>query len=228
MQSELELIDYFGEFISDSKKETIERVLGYRTRYITVVLENIFQPHNASAVIRSCDCYGIQDLHIIENDNEYVLNPNVTQGSSKWVDIYRYNDAANTNTLACIDHLKSEGYEIYATSSHDSGFEVTELVPDHKMALLFGTELTGLSQQALSHARKMIKIPMFGFTESFNLSVSVALCLQTLIDKLHQANIYWKLTDKERQQLRLSWYRKSVRNSDILENAFYENRGGKK
>ena len=224
MQSKQELINYFGDFISESKKSTIERVLSHRTRFLTVVLEDIYQPHNASAVIRSCDCYGVQDLHIIENSNEYVLNPNVTQGSSKWVDVYRYNDSNTSNTSRCLEKLESEGYVIYATSSHGTDLEVTELAPDHKMAMLFGTELTGLSEEALSVVNKVVKIPMFGFTESFNLSVSVALCLQVLINKLHQTSLDWKLSDEEKQQIRLNWYRRSVRNSDILENAFYESR----
>jgi tRNA (guanosine-2'-O-)-methyltransferase len=221
-QTDRELTYYLGSFITESKKQLMEQVLKNRTRFFTVVLEDIYQPHNASAVIRSCDCFGIQDLHIIENRNEYTLNPNVTQGSSKWVDIYRYNNAVESNTARCLDHLESKGYTIYATSSHKADVEVTSLEPKKKAALIFGTELSGLSRQVLDRAERVVKIPMYGFTESFNLSVSVALCLQPLINKLHQSNMEWGLTDEQQAAIRLKWYRRTVRNAEIHEKAFYE------
>ena len=219
-----DLIDHFGSFISASKKQTIERVLSNRTRFITVVLEDIFQPHNASAVVRTCDCFGVQDLHIIESSNEYTLNPNVTQGSSKWVEIHRYNQPEVSNTGHCLTQLENDGYEIFATSPHGSEIDVEEITFDNKIALIFGTELKGLSDHALERASKVVRIPMFGFTESFNLSVSVALCLQSLINKLHQSPLKWHLNDQEKEVIRLSWYGKSVRNADILEKVFYENK----
>ncbi len=218
-----DLTEHFGGFISKAKKLTIDRVLLNRTRFITVVLEDIFQPHNASAVVRSCDCFGIQDLYIIENSNEYTLNPNVTQGSSKWVDIHRFNQSGVANTAGCLNQLENDGYIIYATSPHGSEIAVDEIPLDSKIALLFGTELEGLSDCALQHARKVVRIPMFGFTESFNLSVSVALCLNSLINRLHQSQVNWHLSDQEKQAIRLNWYRKSVRNADIFERAFNEN-----
>jgi tRNA (guanosine-2'-O-)-methyltransferase len=219
-----DLMEHFGSFISKSKKLTIDRVLLNRTRFITVVLEDIFQPHNASAVVRSCDCFGIQDLHIIESSNEYTLNPNVTQGSSKWVDIYQYNKSKVSNTEECLTQLENDGYTIYATTPHGSEIGVDEIPFNNKIALVFGTELKGLSDYALQRANKVVSIPMYGFTESFNLSVSVALCLHSLINKLHQSAVDWHLNDQEKEAIRLSWYRKSVRNADILERAFYENR----
>lgn len=223
-KTDQDLIEYLGGFISQPRKEAIERVLSYRTRFITVVLEDIFQPHNASAVVRSCDCFGIQDLHIIENRNEYTLNPNVTQGSSKWVDIYRYNDPEICNAERCLDHLEKQGYAIYATSPPESDPKVESIVLDQKIALVFGTELTGLSDYVLDRVHRKLSIPMYGFTESFNLSVSVALCVQPLINKLHQSNVDWPLTAQEKRAIRLNWYRKSVRNADLVERAFDENR----
>ena len=219
-----DLLGYFGNFISKSKKQTIDRVLLNRTRFITVVLEDIFQPHNASAVVRSCDCFGVQDLHIIESSNEYILNPKVTQGSSKWVDIYRYNKSGVSNTGNCLTQLENDGYVIYATTPHESEIDVEEIPLDSKIALVFGAELKGLSDYALQRASKVATIPMYGFTESFNLSVSVALCLHSLINKLHQSTVEWPMNDQEKDAIRLNWYRKSVRNADILERAFYENR----
>lgn len=218
------LTDHLGGFISESKKHGINQVLKNRTRYITVVLEDIYQPHNASAVIRSCDGFGIQDLHVIENSNEYTINPNVAQGASKWVDIYRYRGTGGCNTGGCLDKLEAEGYCLYATSPHKSNMEFEDIKLDHKIALLFGTELSGLSEQVISRARNTVKIPMYGFTESFNLSVCVALCLHTLVKKLHESKVNWHLSEQEMESIRLDWYRKSVKNAEILERIFFEKR----
>jgi len=219
-----DLMKHLGSFISAPKQQTIDKVLKHRTKYVTIVLEDIFQPHNASAVVRSCDCFGIQDLHIIENSNEYTLNPNVTQGSSKWVDIYRYNKSDSSNTKQCLNQLEAKGYAIFATSPNATGLSIEEIPVEGKIALLFGTELNGLSEYALQRAHQVVSIPMFGFTESYNLSVSVALCLHSLINKLHQSRVNWNLTNDEMEEIRLRWYRRSVRNSEILEKAFYDNR----
>ena len=221
-ESSLNLTEHLGGFISDAKKAGIEKVLSQRTRFITVVLEDIFQPHNASAVIRTCDCFGIQDLHVIENRNEYTMNPNVAQGASKWVNIRRYNDASGNNTLQCLSKLKREGYLLCATSPHQPDVELPDIVLEQKVAFLFGTELTGLSEEALQQAHQIVRIPMYGFTESYNLSVSVALCLQTLINKMHLSNINWQLSEQEKAGARLTWYRKSVKNADILERNFLQ------
>lgn len=219
------LLEHFAGFISEAKKETMERVLMHRTRHITVALEDIFQPHNASAVIRSCDCFGVQDLHIIENRNQYILNPNVTQGSSKWIDLIRYNEEGTSNTAACFRHLQDQGYRIYATSPHAEGMELPEIPIEEKVALVFGTEMEGLTEEALELAHDTVRIPMFGFTESFNISVCVALCLHTLINKLHASSVSWQLTNQEMDQIRLSWYRRTVKNSEILEKNFRKEHG---
>ena len=217
------LLQHLGEFVSASKKQLINKILEYRTRHVTVVLEDIFQPHNASAVIRSCDCFGIQDLHIVENRNEYILNPNVTQGSSKWVDLIRHNQSAQQNTINCLKGLKDKGYQLIATSPKEQGLNIHELPLDQKIALVFGTELEGLTEEALSLCDQMVRIPMFGFTESFNISVSVALCLHTVINKLHNTNIDWQLDHETKQHIKLNWYRKVVRNAHILEKEFLRN-----
>ena len=215
--STADLTRFLGEFITEEKKAGIEKVLSQRTRFITVVLEDIFQPHNASAVIRSCDCFGIQDLHVIENRNEYTLNPNVAQGAGKWVTIRRYNQAFSNNTVQCLNQLRQAGYQLCATSPHNTNTDLEALDIEKKVALMFGTELSGLSEEALGQANRIVKIPMYGFTESYNLSVSVALCLQEMVKKLHRSTANWQLSDQEKAAIRLTWYRKTVKNADILE-----------
>src|SRR5690606_12525524 len=145
-------------------------------------LENLFQPHNASAVLRSCDGFGIQDIHIIENYNKYKPNREIDMGSSKWLNTIKYKEKEN-NTVECIRHLKSKGYKIVATTPHENDCLIDDLPLDQPTALLFGTELTGLTKEALNEADAFVKIPMFGFTESFNISVSVALALYSVTQK---------------------------------------------
>lgn len=218
------LIDYLSNFASDNRRSKFDEVLNNRTRHITIALEDIYQPHNASAVLRSCDCFGIQDVHIIENENSYTVNPDVALGSSKWLTLKKYNRQEN-NTLDCIRALKGKGYRIVATTPHEKDCTIHELPVDTKLALFFGTELKGISATVREHADEFVRIPMFGFTESFNISVSAALCLHTLIHKLHQLPVVWQLTEAEKDELVLTWLRKSINKSDLIEQEFYKKNG---
>ena len=218
-----ELIKYLEQFVSDSRKEKFEQVLNFRTRHITIALEDLYQPHNASAVLRSCDIFGIQDIHIIENRNAYTVNKDIALGSPKWLNTYTYKDAEN-NTLNCITQLKKKGYRIVATSPHKNSQTIEELPIDKPLALIFGTELTGISETVRAHADEFVYIPMFGFTESFNISVSVALCLQALTTKLHRSDANWHLTENEKDELLLTWLRNTIRKVDLIEKDFREKR----
>ena len=218
-------IRFLEEFLTDNRIHLINENIENRTRYITVVLENIFQPQNASAVIRSCDCFGVQDLHVIENSNEYTLNPDVVMGASKWVDLYRYNQK-NENTLDTIQSLKNKGYRIIATTPHTNDVLLPEFdIKKGKAAFFFGTELTGLSDVVMKHADEFVKIPMYGFTESFNISVSAALTLSHLSNAIRTANVDWKLSEDEKLQLKLEWLKKSVQKGEKLLNEQYRRWG---
>ncbi|MCD4772224.1 MAG: RNA methyltransferase [Bacteroidales bacterium] len=218
-----ELLKQMLEVILDNRKQRFEDVIKYRTRYITVILEDIFQSHNASAVLRSCDCLGIQDIHIIENNNEYVLSNNVTLGSSKWLSIKNYNHKEE-NTIKTLKKLKSNGYRIVATSPHKNDCKLEDLPIDGKFALLFGTEHKGLSDEAIENADEFVYIPMYGFTESYNISVSAALSLHYLSEKLRKSNINWHLTEEEIIDIKLDWARNTINKPDILERGFLKNR----
>jgi tRNA (guanosine-2'-O-)-methyltransferase len=212
--SQKKLIEQLSGFITEHRRMLFDRVLDYRTRYITVVLEDIYQPHNASAVLRTCECFGIQDVHIIENQNTYNINPDVVMGATKWLNLKKYN-RLEYNTKEAIRELRGLGYRIVATTLNE------EAVPLHefdlhvgKCALLFGTELTGLTDLALEQADEQLKIPIFGFTESFNISVSAAIILNQLTLKLHRSDLNWRLAEEERDELLINWLRKSVRGGD--------------
>lgn len=196
-------IAYLNSLVTENKQQKIKEVLAYRTRYITAALENIEQPHNASAVIRSCDIFGVQDMHVIEEHALFTPQNTIAKGATKWVDLYRY-----PTTTRCINTLKAKGYRIIATTPHERGYMLPALPLDQKIALLFGTEATGLSDEALAAADGYVTIPMFGFTESFNISVSVSLCLYHIISTLHQSSLSWQLSREEYDDLQLQWLKK--------------------
>ncbi|HEX8546590.1 MAG TPA: RNA methyltransferase, partial [Cytophagaceae bacterium] len=180
---EKQLLEHLLAFVTENKKNKMARALDSRTRHLSIIVEDVYQPHNASAVIRSCDCFGIQDLHIIENRNKYKLNPDVSLGSSKWVDIIRHN-AGENNTLSCIKQLKEKGYKIIATTPHIRETPLESFDVSIKSAILLGNELEGLSQEAIDNADGYLTIPMVGFTESLNISVTAAICMHYLTLRL--------------------------------------------
>lgn len=215
------MFDHFSQFVSDHKKEYIEKVLAQRSRYVTVVLEDIFQSQNASAVLRTCECMGLQDVHIVENTTKYHLNVRVLKGADKWLDLHRYKEKDVNNTEVCYKRLKAAGYRILLADPDEDGTSIQDIdVKEGKIALAFGNELHGVSKYALQHCDQKVRIPMYGFTESLNISVSVAICLNTLIPKIRNSGIQFGLNDIEKQAIRFAWYRKLVRRSDIIEREF--------
>jgi len=216
-----ELINYLSPFVTDNRKKLFEKILKWRTNYLTVALEDIYQPQNASAVLRSVDCFGLQSVSVIENRNEFRVNKEVDMGSSKWLNIESYNRDEN-NTLEAIKSLRGKGYRIVATTPHEGAVDLEDFdIEKGKAALFFGTELTGISDIVKEEADEFLKIPMYGFTESFNISVSAAIILHYLTYKLRKnSKIGWQLNDKEKDQILLDWLRSTIHNSDAIEKQF--------
>jgi len=214
------LLKFYSEYLTDRRKARFEEVIKYRTRHITVVLEDVFQSHNASAVLRSCDLTGIQDVHAIENRNEYDVNKEIDMGSSKWLNLYRYNQSKH-NTLDAFKKLRSQGYRIVATTPHKND-QTLETLPIHdKTALVFGTELNGLTDIAIENADEYLRIPMYGFTESYNISVSAAISLFTLTERMRKSNINWKLSEEEKEDILMEWSRQSIKFHEKMERSFF-------
>jgi tRNA (guanosine-2'-O-)-methyltransferase len=218
-----ELIGYLRNFVTRERLLRFREVLQFRTRHLTIVLEDIYQPHNASAVLRTCDCFGIQDVHIIENRNKYEVNPDVALGASKWLNLIKYSESGD-NLEICLRKLKTQGYRIVATTPHKDGFTPETLPLQTKTALLFGTELAGLTPVALNLADDYIRIPMVGFTESLNISVSAAILIQTLTNRLRNTNTEWQLPENEKEKVLLNWLMQSVSKSDMIIRDYENNR----
>jgi tRNA (guanosine-2'-O-)-methyltransferase len=214
-----ELLAYFSSFLTENRQMKFREVLSKRTKYITVMLEDISHSQNASAILRTCDLTGVMDVHIVENKFRYEVNPDVTVGSTQWLRMTKFNKGKN-NTADAISHLKSKGYRIVATSPHHENFSPETLPLDKPVAIIFGTEKEGLSEEAVNQADAFIRIPMVGFTESYNVSVSAAIVLYTLTNRMRSMPVEWQITEEEKNQILLNWSRTSVKRPDLMEAEF--------
>ena len=215
-----DLINHMSQFVSEQRIELFQRILYERTRYLTVLLEDIYQSQNASAVLRTCDCTGIQDVHIVEQRNDYEINRDVALGSDQWLTLH-YHNKSSDNIGDAVFALKEKGYRIVATSPHSAGSTPASFdLGKGKAALVFGTELTGLSERALSLADEFLQIPMVGFTESFNISVSAAVILYSLRKRLEKSSVKWRIGEEEKKPILLDWLRSSIRMSAQIERKF--------
>jgi tRNA (guanosine-2'-O-)-methyltransferase len=218
-----DLIGHLSGFVTENRYSLFKEVLSQRTRYITVLLEDIYQSQNASAVLRTCDCTGIQDVHIVEQRNEYEINRDVALGANQWLSLH-YHNQGKDNIYSAVKALKEQGYRIVATSPHAEGTTPESFnLEQGRAALMFGTELNGLTDRALELADEYIQIPMVGFTESFNISVSAAITLYSLRKRLERSEIDWLLGVDEKSALLLNWLRNSVKMSRKIEKQFHEN-----
>ena len=198
-------------WVTERRLGRIEEILTKRTRYLTVALEDIYQSQNASAVLRTCECFGVQDVHIIENDNPYNINPMVLKGSDKWLSIHRHNQSEN-NTAGVVHMLKSEVYRIIATSLCERGVLLNDFdVERGKCAIVFGNEHQGVSEYMMEQADECLKIPMCGFTQSLNISVAAGIIISQLMEKIRNGTVVWQLTDHEKDILRAEWLQCSVK-----------------
>lgn len=230
------LLDFLGQFVTEHKRRKMAEVLRWRTRYVTILLEDIYQPQNASATLRTCDALGVQDVYIAENWNAYRVNPDVALGAEKWVTLHRFRapgrDEAALATMtempdtfpateAAMRTLRQRGYLLVATSPHVDAWSLEDIPLDRKLAFLFGNERDGLSPYALEHADAHLRLPMYGFAESFNISVSVAITLSHVIERLHRSAVSWRLSEAEQEEVLLTWYRRVVHRAEALERAFW-------
>ncbi|MFI1770855.1 TrmH family RNA methyltransferase [Thalassobellus citreus] len=213
---DLKLLEHLESYLTDSRKEKFLKVLQQRTKHFTVATEDVYQLHNTSAVMRSCDVFGIQELHIVEEQNSKQIDREIAMGAQKWVDLNRY-----THVKDCIAGLKEKGYQIVATTPHTDDCLLHELDVTKRSCFFFGRETEGLSKEVLDEADVFMKIPMVGFTESLNISVSAAITLQHVTTKLKQTDINWQLTEAEQLEKRLDWCKKTIKSYDEIIERFY-------
>jgi tRNA (guanosine-2'-O-)-methyltransferase len=216
------LLKYFESYLTDNRKALFKKVLEDRTRHFTVVLEDIFQPHNASAVVRTCDIFGVQDVHAIENKYTNKVSRHVAKGSQKWITSKRYK-LDGDNTQICLGSLREKGYQIIATTPHNDSCLLQDFDISKKSAFVFGVEAEGVSDYVKDNADGFLKIPMVGFTESLNISVAAAIILQDLTTKLRMSDVDWQLTKEEKEILYFNWVKKTIKKVDKIEEHYHQN-----
>lgn len=218
-----ELYSYLAQFVNDRRLQLIEEKAAFRTRYFSILLEDVFQSKNISAVLRTAECMGIQDVHIIENKNVFEYNPYVTRGADKWLTVKRHNVDSN-NTLAAIRFIKEKGYRLIATSPNVNGKSPEELdIEKGRFVVAFGTEWEGLSEMVLNEADEFLKIPMVGYTESLNLSVSAGIVMYTLANRIRTcASFNWQLDNKDLDDVKLQWIKTMVKKPNLLIENFHK------
>ena len=215
---DLAYLNFLENMLTDNRKEKFLKILEHRTNHFTVVVEDVFQMHNTSAVMRSCEVFGIQELNIIEQRYGKSIDKEIAMGAQKWVDISSFDDVQT-----CINTIKNKGYQIIATTPHENDCLLDDFDITKPSALFFGTERDGLSPEILKQADGFLKIPMVGFTESLNISVSAAIIIQNLMNRLRNSNIKWQLTEEEILEKRLIWTKNSIKDIKRIEERYFEN-----
>ena len=206
-----ELFEYLQSYLTERRQTLLREKAGQRTRFITVVMEDLYQAHNTSAVMRSCDVYGIQDLHLVERRFGKRMDREIAMGAQKWVDLHRYQ-----NSDDCLDQMRAKGYKLIATSPHESSVDLPDFQLCEPVALIFGTEKEGISKEVLDRCDECLKIPMYGFTESLNVSVSAAIILYQLSQQLRSSELPWRLSEEEQLTLIDAWTRRSIKSVDQI------------
>ncbi|WP_417351443.1 TrmH family RNA methyltransferase [Flavobacterium alkalisoli] len=210
-------LDYLETFITESRKENFIKILQNRTKHFAIAIEDVFQLHNTSAVMRTCEVFGIQELNVVEEKYGKRIDKEIALGAQKWVDVNRF--ATTTN---CIDDLKAKGYRIIATTPHEESCMLDDFDISQPAAIFFGTEKMGLSEEVLERADGFLKIPMVGFTESLNISSSAAIVIQNITSRLRKSDIEWQLTEEEILEKRIDWTRKSIKDIDFITKKYLE------
>ncbi len=202
-----ERLEYMTEFLTEERKEVLRRTLAQRTHYMRIMTENMFHPQNASAIMRHCEAFGIQQIHTVEDRCKFDPSVNIVRGTQKWVDVEHHD-----TTAEALKALKSEGYRIIATTPHRcSSTPETFDVTKGKFALVFGTEHAGISEEVIEAADEFLMIPMCGMVESLNVSASAAILIYMLSQRIREQVDGWQLSEQEQLRLLTRWTMSSVR-----------------
>ena len=213
---DLKYLNFLESILTENRKAKFLKVLENRTKHFTIAVEDVFQMHNTSAVMRSCEVFGIQELNVIEQRFGKSIDKEIAMGAQKWVDINTFDSISD-----CIKTLKKKGYQIIATTPHENDCLLEDFDISKPSALFFGTERDGLSVEVLKNADGFLKIPMQGFTESLNISVSAAIVIQNLTNRLRKSSIDWHLTDDEILEKRFLWAKNSIKDIKRIEEWYY-------
>jgi len=191
--------------LTEHRQQLFEKVAAFRTKHFCLVLEDFYDPHNISAVVRTSEVYGLQNLHIVEEDNPYRVNKAILKGSMKWLNVFLYKKRE-----ACIESLKKNGYTIAVANTHASK-TILDLDLSKPTAFYMGAELRGNHPDTIKYADCNFILPQYGFTESLNVSVAAGVLLTYLDVYMRlRGRKNFSLTKKEQEALILEWRNKHL------------------
>ena len=211
----IELQEYLESHLTSRRQKLFKQVLEERTRFLTVAIEDVGHLHNTSAVMRSCDAFGVQDVHVIEELKGKRIDREIAMGAQKWTSVFRYD-----STKEALSGLKKKGYKIVATTPHHTAHKLADFTLDQPTVLFFGSEKDGLTDTVIDAADEYIYIPTFGFTQSLNISVCAAILLQELTQRLRSSSSDWKLKESDIEEIKELWLKRNLKDYDNLIEAF--------
>ncbi len=199
-------LDIIRQALRPERWAKMERALNHRLGAVRVVIENLHHPHNLSAVMRTCEGLGVQHLHVVDTRENTVPSRRITLGAHKWLAIHRHDRFEE-----CGRDLKTRGFRLYAAMLDPGAVALEEIPVDAPVALLFGNERDGVSPEARAWCDGAYTIPMYGFVQSFNVSVAVAVSLYSVTQRVRQRPDGGLLTAEERREVLGQWLPKSLR-----------------
>lgn len=209
------LINYLESYLTPRRQQLFKEVLAERTRFLTVAIEDVGHLHNTSAIMRSCDAFGVQDVHVIEELKGKRIDREIAMGAQKWTSVKRYD-----STKTALSQLKKLGYQIVATTPHHTAHKLQDFTLDKPTALFFGSEKDGLTETVIEAADSYIYIPTFGFTQSLNISVCAAILLQELTNRMRNSALDWKLKESDILEIKELWLKRNLKDYDALLNQY--------
>lgn len=204
-------LEVLRPYVSGARQRKIEEVLAARTRAVTVVLEDLVSDHNGAAVLRTADAMGLMEVHVIPLATGFRVSRKVALGAQKWLETRRY-----PSVQVAYAALRRRGFEVWASTVHGGAASIAEVPDERPVALVFGNEHSGLSDRASALADGCFRLPMYGFAESFNISVATSLALYDVVQRRRQTNRLCPLSEEDQLQVRARWYARSVRASSQL------------
>ncbi|MBP7172967.1 MAG: RNA methyltransferase [Cloacibacterium sp.] len=206
-----ETFEYLKQFLTSDRLRKIEHYSLESSDFVLPVMEDVYQFRNAAAIIRSVEACGFHKVVALEESNTFNPNLSVTKGADTWVEVERM-----PRNLASLQNIKERGYKIIAVSPEKNAQSLPDYQLSQPIALVFGTELEGVTTEILDFADETLAIPMYGFTKSFNVSVAAAICMYELKQKLLKSDFNYSLNKEKLLQLKIRWAVNSIRSGEEI------------
>ena len=205
------IFQHLQQFLTDERLEKINHFAPESSDFVLPVIEDVFQFRNAAAIVRSVEACGFHKIIAMESEHEFNPNLRVTKGAETWVEVEKL-----PHNLDSLREIKNRGYKILAVSPENNATMLSDYDLKEPVALVFGTEAAGVSKEILDFADETLAIPMYGFTQSFNVSVAAAICVYELKQKLLRSNLDYKLSEEKLWEMKVRWAMNSIKSGEQI------------